>query len=86
LENAIEYAVNVEQSEIITIKSLPPKFANISQLNVNNSTNMSLQEMEKKAILDLLLKNGNTVKGKEQTARELGISLSTLYRRLRLLD
>lgn len=97
LQNIIEYSVNMEDSETITLESLPQRFLDSrntplvpesslisSPLHPNiRSTTMTAQ-ME--AILSCLDRHGHDVQGKTKTARELGISLRTLYRKLKALE
>jgi len=81
LENAIEYAVNMEKTEKIKLESLP---INIRKHQSNiKYRGKSIKEIELSMILSAIDKYGNTLKGKEMAAKELGISLSTLYRRLK---
>lgn len=80
LENVIEYAVTMEKSEILTSQSLPESF----QKNVINPeeaiAGMSLADFKEQNIRQLLEKHGHSVQGKADVAKELGMSLSTLYR------
>jgi len=83
LENTIEYAVHMESTEKLNKQSLPK---NILSGIVGVKTTMdhsNLKLYEKSSIHDLLELFGNTVEGKEKVAETLGISLSTLYRRIR---
>ena len=43
---------------------------------------ISLREMEQQRIRQALARYGDTTEGKKRAAKELGISLATLYRRL----
>lgn len=80
LENAIEYAINMEETETIQMENLPSRITmNIKTNNIKDF----VYEKEYQLIINLLDKNGWDVKGKEQTASELGISLRTLYRKLK---
>ncbi len=84
LENAIEYAVNIEVGEVIGRESLPQ---NILKENMKRSGHrknlLSLEELEKQAILAALKKYGATGDGKRKAAEELGVSRATLYRKLK---
>ncbi|WP_346939928.1 sigma 54-interacting transcriptional regulator [uncultured Clostridium sp.] len=79
LENVIEYCVNVETSDMLSLESIPEK------VSYKNETceDMNLQLTRKKYIEKLLVKYGSTLEGKEKIAEEMGISLSTLYRNLK---
>lgn len=84
LENAVEYAVNVENENHIRQASLPRR---ILGLSINPpSTEYPLAERirqyEYAQIVDALSRHGWGVDGKQKAAQELGISLPTLYRKL----
>lgn len=81
LENAIEYAINMEKTEKIKLDSLPNQIRKQKE-NLEHK-GKSLKEIELDMILSTVDKYGNTLKGREMAAKELGISLSTLYRRLK---
>lgn len=86
LENAIEYAVNVEEGQKIAPASLPPDVHNRGRIHFENIFLASrLREYEKLIIREALDTCGTTVEGKKIAARELGISLPTLYRRIKEL-
>lgn len=82
LENIIEYAVNMEESDYITLDSLPKKLLDHKNMKVKDKINY----IELNMIQSLLNKNGWDMNGKEKTADELGISLRTLYRRIKELE
>ena len=81
LENAIEYAVNMEEKNIIRLENLPNKFRNESV--DRNPEKSSFAHLEYNLIKSILDRCGWDVKGKEKAAEELGISLRTLYRKLK---
>lgn len=87
LENIVEYAVNMENSNIITVDSLPPR---LKSEHKKQSDILPLEvyrrEFEKKIILDCLKKIGYSVEEKRKAATLLGISESTLYRKIRELN
>ncbi|NLY86909.1 MAG: sigma 54-interacting transcriptional regulator [Tissierellia bacterium] len=81
LENVIEYAMNmVESNGIVTLNHIPKNI-----LNRENEMylSLSLEEMEKKYIKKALSIYGNTKEGKEKAAEELGIGIATLYRKIK---
>ncbi len=80
LENTIEYCVNVETEHLISFNSLPAKFKFHKDYK-----NRNLKELEVKLIKELIYEHGLTVNGKKRIAKEMGISVSTLYRRLKEL-
>jgi len=86
LENTIEYSVNMETEETIKKNSLPASISTRTGLHFEkNSLVSKLREYEKLLILEALEASGQTVKGKKIAAKELGVSLPTLYRRIKEL-
>ncbi len=78
LKNIIERIILLNEKEIIDENDLPIEFFSDNSLQID-STNISLQAIERKHILDVL----SSVKGdKIEAARILGIGLTTLYRKL----
>jgi transcriptional regulator with PAS, ATPase and Fis domain len=85
LENAIEYAVNLETANLIDCNNLPGRiFASNGKLAEDDEF-PTISELEKRAIVKAIKKFGNTTEGKELAAKTLGISLTTVYRRLKEL-
>ena len=86
LENAIEYAVNMERSEKITKACLPANVCQSIQLPPKEQgLTARIKEYERLIIVQSLELHGSSVPGKKEVARELGISLPTLYRRIKEL-
>jgi len=87
LENVIEYAVNFEKSSLITIKSLPQW---IIQRCSSGNNEVSLKhrsaELESEIIRKMIEEMGDSVKTKKAIAEQLGISLTTLYRKLKYMN
>ncbi|MDW7673369.1 MAG: sigma 54-interacting transcriptional regulator [Bacillota bacterium] len=84
LENAIEYAVNLETSNLIDGKNLPGRiYDNYSANSIQDEELPTISELEKRAIIKAVRRFGNTTEGKEMAAKTLGISLTTVYRRLK---
>ncbi|MBV7273597.1 sigma 54-interacting transcriptional regulator [Clostridium sp. PL3] len=79
LENVIEYSVNMANTDMLTISCIPNKI----RTEKKDNEYKNLQSIRKKCLHELLIKHGNTLKGKRKIAEELGISLSTLYRDLK---
>ncbi|NMM64061.1 sigma 54-interacting transcriptional regulator [Clostridium sp. P21] len=76
LENVIEYSVNMENKDVLTLPCMPKKISNEKkEIQYNN-----LESIRRKCLEELLVKHGGTLMGKQKIAEELGISLSTLYR------
>jgi len=94
LQNIIEYSINLEETDIITLDSLPKRFpnrpVNNTILTATATADNHIQDIKSKVlateidtILSCLDRNGHDVRGKNLTAGELGISLRTLYRKLK---
>jgi len=81
LRNLVEYICNMETDSTATIKSLPPKIKNY--ILQNGPININQDELERLKIKEALKMFGNTTEGKRQAARYLGMSLATLYRKLK---
>lgn len=81
--NIIEYCVHAEKSQKIQMSSLPVKLRDINLTEDSINFEVEIKEIEKQSINQLLNKYGGSVKGKEKIAEILGISMSTLYRRIK---
>lgn len=89
LQNTIEYAINMETSDYIKIENLPlnlQKFDNHDLNVVNNSNLPTLSEIEKTYIKKALDFYGHSEKGIIDSANALGISRSTIYRKITKYD
>ncbi len=85
LQNAIEYAVNMETSSIIEHGSLPPA---IPRLNAGGKTTRQsladkVRAYERMIINEALIAFPDSGEGKKLAAKELGVSLPTLYRKIK---
>lgn len=93
VENIIEYAINMEHSDTITTESLPEKLTRKNNImkpepgSVSAATSLKAQlELTERQILrSCLNQTGWNLEGKRDAAKQLGISESTLYRRLKQL-
>ncbi|MDF2890499.1 MAG: sigma-54 factor interaction protein [Clostridia bacterium] len=88
LENSIEYAVNVETTNFVTLNSLPTRIkASIESTNTKienpQKINDTIRAVEMNEIISAINKFGWTTTGKQAAADHLGISLATLYRWLK---
>jgi len=86
LKNLIEYCAAFATDNCITFESLPSWFKNdiVYETDKNNSTRVtSVKSAEKDFIEKSLMLCGNSTKGKKEAARSLGISLATLYRKIK---
>lgn len=83
LENAIERAVIMEQSPVITVQSLPPDMEKELHDPLSHIGLMTIDEMEKFLIQRTLrLLDGQ----KTRAAEALGIDVTTLWRKLKKYD
>lgn len=100
LENAIEFAVNISQSDYLTQMSLPKKIglhlgeenAEVigikaeSRVDLESSTEIiPLWKLEEQAIIRALDFYGKQGEGIENAAKALGLGRATLYRRMKVL-
>jgi transcriptional regulator with PAS, ATPase and Fis domain len=83
LENAIEYAVNLEGTSTIHERSLPETIrARASSLPKGSCDSGGIDDMEARLIVEALSRHGYNYSGKQEAARELGIGIATLYRKM----
>ncbi|MEK4027280.1 sigma 54-interacting transcriptional regulator [Pseudobacillus sp. FSL P4-0506] len=85
LENAVEYAVNIETNDLISKQSIPGRILRSHKGLESTSLKKQLEAYEKQIITKHLQENGYSVQDKRKVAAMLGISESTLYRRIREL-
>jgi len=78
LENAIEYAIHMEDSPQISAMSLPSYVSPNTKIHPMEES----LRLQQQILKDLLNRYGWTKSGKEKVAEELKISLRTLYRRI----
>ncbi len=84
LQNAVEYAVNMAGGEYIGVRDI-----NISASNENPAVEHvamhieSMDELMRKQIIDALQLYGTSVQGKTMAAKTLGLSVATLYRKMK---
>ncbi|KYD18733.1 AAA-type ATPase lid domain-containing protein [Saccharococcus caldoxylosilyticus] len=93
LENMVEYIVNLEIGDLVTVSSLPASIRGMSEdknidiqeekqeLHFSKSL-YNVNEIEEQLIIKALQRFGTSTEGKRKAAEALGISLATLYRRL----
>ena len=86
LENVVEYAVNMEEGREILPENLPDKILRRKR-NLNSKLGLKekLDEYQKMLIEECLNETGHSTEEKMIAAQKLGISESTLYRRIREL-
>ena len=84
LQNVIEYSINMSQSKILTLDSMPKTLTTINYVEdvKDNEEIRTLEELEIREIKRALDMYENYKKDKELVANALGISRATLYRKL----
>lgn len=87
LENIVEYAVNMENGDQITYGNLPERILkrNINYKNRNEGLKEKMDNYQRTLIEECLDDMGHSTEAKALVAKNLGISESTLYRRIREL-
>jgi transcriptional regulator with PAS, ATPase and Fis domain len=81
LQNTIEYAVNMENNEYITVDNLPVGFK-VEEENQYMDNIKKLDYLEKNEIKKALNLYGWDDEGIKKASKDLGISRSTVYRRI----
>lgn len=86
LENVVEYAVNMEMASEIQLENLPDKILK-RQKNIGSKAGLKekMDEYQRMLIEECLSETGRSTEDKIIAAKRLGISESTLYRRIREL-
>lgn len=90
LENVVQYMISMSAdspSGVMGVNCLPNqilenKTDDCPRVQEPAQQDISLREMEQQRIRQALARYGDTTEGKKRAAKELGISLATLYRRL----
>ncbi len=86
LENTVEYAINMEEGNIISKESLPKR---LLRMGTVYDRKLSLEEQckafEKSIIEQSLEREGYSFDDKKRVAKQLGIGEATLYRKLKAL-
>ena len=84
LQNAVEYAVNIETQSTIQSDSLPSNILRHSAPKIlNKPLTEKVREYELLLIKEAMNRFDDSVEGKKNAAQKLGISLPTLYRKLK---
>ena len=87
LENVMEYALNMETGDCLTLASLPENIRTSAKIdNGGDTLKAMLWRYEAQLIEEKIRKYGRTVEAKSKIAQELGIGVATLYRKLRDLN
>jgi sigma-54 dependent transcriptional regulator, acetoin dehydrogenase operon transcriptional activator AcoR len=85
LINVTEYACNVKSSGFAGLEDLPPYMS--SQVReILDKPGQRIVDTERLMVEQAIRLYGNSTKSKQKAARYLGISISTLYRRLNMIS
>jgi PAS domain S-box-containing protein len=82
LENVMEYAILTADYEMLTIENIRAKISKTNHHPTEEEI-IPLHEMESRLIKHALQIFGESMEGKKQAAKALGISLATLYNKLK---
>lgn len=82
LQNVIEYAANLSEGQMMSVKDLPPALEPAIREISSRPAELERESLEQDQILDLLDEYGYSLEGKNNIAKKMGISLRTLYRRM----
>jgi transcriptional regulator of acetoin/glycerol metabolism len=84
---AVEYAINLEENQLISLESLTPEIREETKKRTRDGVAgdgrlLQLAQLEKEAITAALDRFGWSDDGKVRAARALGISRATIYRKI----
>ncbi len=84
LQNVIEYSINMSQSKVLTLDSMPKSLITVEYSEKEDSIEKirTLEELEIREIKKALAMYKDYKKDKDLAAKALGISRATLYRKL----
>ena len=84
LRNTIEFAVNMMENDTITSRNLPVRIqASVDSDAKAERLSDMVRKFEKEEIAKLLNLHGHTLEGKKKVAEILGISLASLYSKIK---
>jgi transcriptional regulator with PAS, ATPase and Fis domain len=92
LQNTIEYSINMETTDYIEFENLPTSLRSIANGLENSKPNMTINQIEPLEIIErryikkALEICGNNDNGIIETSKHLGISRSTMYRKIKKYD
>jgi transcriptional regulator with PAS, ATPase and Fis domain len=84
--NAVEYAANMAETDVLLPEHLPKVFQGKIDIPVRRTLQQILHDVERRIILNMLNNQGTSVTAKKHIAQELGLSLSTLYAKIKSHD
>ena len=84
LKNVLEYAALMMDGECIDVTALPQAVTEGREASAYKGQTLSesVKQFEKQQITEAINHFGDTLNGKKQAAKQLGISLATLYNKL----
>jgi transcriptional regulator with PAS, ATPase and Fis domain len=83
LRNSIEFAINMMEDNEIKLKHLPVRIQADKKEYVSYKLADKIREVEKQEILKRINLFGDNIEGKRKAANSLGISLATLYNKVK---
>ncbi|MED0665823.1 sigma 54-interacting transcriptional regulator [Bacillus badius] len=87
LENVLEYSMNMERGQQLTISSLPAAFKEATASHpCSPNEKQGFKQMEKEMLIQKLNLYGYDHEGKKLAAEDLGVSVRTIYRKIGQLD
>lgn len=82
LRNVLEFSAYLSTDGAITREFLPPEVARAGEEEKYLTLQQRTRRFEREEIQKFLSRNGSDLAGKKKTAKELGISLASLYNKL----
>ena len=82
LRNVLEFSSYLSPDGVITPETLPADLNRAARQDESHTLSQRTRAFERREILKLLAKNGDDLAGKKLTAKQLGISLASLYNKL----
>lgn len=82
LRNVLEFSAYLSPDGVITRECLPPEVASVVEQEQGLTLGQRTLQFQRREIQRLLARNGSDLAGKKRTAKELGISLASLYNKL----
>ena len=84
LKNSIEFGINMMEDNEIKYNHLPVRVQNsIKKTHIVQKLSDKVKETEKQEIIKAIKIFGEDIEGKKRAAEALGISLATLYNKLK---